>query len=419
MYEFDNQPIPDICAQGMSHTEATLEAAIDTYEDSVTFGNWLRLIMQGSCSTLQKRIQFETVMLNNNGVMTQRQQISFYAAHLFILSQQQDQMMFLRVLNQQLAAAGLIQVSTGIQVPSIPEACGEAVINTGVSYNMKIMTYEYLLAAVEYLENKIEVQCGDLEKDWGDALITIQRSQSILDLEIEEIARGLFTLSEEPSYDTFYSNLLEEIDGQDLAPIPSGMVVEGAYPPPHSCQETVVEAGDQILEAIEHYEESLAKRDYLSGQTTIACNASRMNLFLQSGKIMDSSIDVEAETTTVIEEFLFPYSGISSIEILVGYLYNEYNQGNKQDIQGVSEFTLIDRPVVCEALPQVLQTYDFVKETNTEYEMALTFLNFIRRKKGERCAEQEQVYDDQLKQVSSLQARMDFSYIDETISMLR
>ena len=111
----------------MSHTEATLEAAIDTYEDSVTFGNWLRLITQGSCSTLQKRIHFETVMLNNNGVMTQRQQISFYAAHLFILSQQQDQMMFLRVLNQQLAAAGLIQVSTGIQVPFIPEACGEAV----------------------------------------------------------------------------------------------------------------------------------------------------------------------------------------------------------------------------------------------------------------------------------------------------
>ena len=173
--------------------------------------------------------------------------------------------MFLRVLNQQLAAAGLIQVSTGIQVPYIPEACGEAVINTGVSYNMKIMTYEYLLAAVKYLENKIEVQCGDLEQDWGDALITIQTSQSILDLELEEITRGLFTLSEEESYNSFHSNLLEDIGGQDLTPIPSGMTVEGAYPPPHSCQETVVEAGDRVLDAIEHYEESLAKRNYLSG----------------------------------------------------------------------------------------------------------------------------------------------------------
>ena len=72
VYEFDNQPIPDTCAQGISHTEATLEAAIDDYEDAVTFGNWLSLIMQGSCSTLQKQIQFESVMLNNNGVMTQR-----------------------------------------------------------------------------------------------------------------------------------------------------------------------------------------------------------------------------------------------------------------------------------------------------------------------------------------------------------
>ena len=29
------------------------------------------------------------------------------------------------------------------------------------------------------------------------------------------------------------------------------------------------------------------------------------------------------------------------------------------------------------------------------------------------------MYDNQLKQVSNLQASMDFSYIDETISMLR
>ena len=65
-------------------------------------------------------------------------------------------MNFMRTINKELAEAKLVQVSSGLHVPHIPDSCGEAVKNTGMNYEMKIMTYQYLLAAVEYLEIKIE-----------------------------------------------------------------------------------------------------------------------------------------------------------------------------------------------------------------------------------------------------------------------
>ena len=104
-------------------------------------------------------------------------------------------MHFFQILNSELAAAGLIQVETSIDVPYIPESCGDAVLNTGKGYENVIMTYEYLLAAVKYLEEKVNGQCNKLREVWGDEILDILASQSTIDLEIEELTQGLFTLS--------------------------------------------------------------------------------------------------------------------------------------------------------------------------------------------------------------------------------
>ena len=49
-----------------------------------------------------------------------------------------------------------------------------------------------------------------------------------------------------------------------------------------------------------------------------------MNLFKQSGEIMDKSVDTELKTSGIVEEFLFPFSDIVSLELFFDQLQAEF-----------------------------------------------------------------------------------------------
>ena len=92
-----------------------------------------------------------------------------------------------------------------------------------------------------------------------------------MDLAINQITDTLFSLSGRIDYEKFDSDLFNEIDKAGLDPIDSGIEVTGAYPPPHSCQESVVIAGDRVHDAIDDYEEALAKQAFLLDKTDEVC----------------------------------------------------------------------------------------------------------------------------------------------------
>ena len=101
-------------------------------------------------------------------INSERTKMSFLAAHLFILSQQLDQMRFMRSINDEITSIDLPLSDSGYTVPFVAESCGEWVVQKGENYKIKILTYEYSAAAVDFLREKIDGQCSDLEQEWLD-----------------------------------------------------------------------------------------------------------------------------------------------------------------------------------------------------------------------------------------------------------
>ena len=103
------------------------------------------------------------------------------------------------------------------------------------------------------------------------------------------------------------------------------------------------------------------------------------------GKIMEASVAVEKETSIIIEHYFFPRSDLSSTDVLLGMLYQEFSHlEDDEAIKAESEFTIIESPDVCNN--DVLETYEFLRDTNEEYEMSLSFLKFIKRKQHLECS---------------------------------
>ena len=129
--------------------------------------------------------------------------MSFYAAHLFILSEQLDQMKFMRNINNEIVNANLTLVDSGLAVPQIAQSCGEWIEHKGENYRIKVITYEYSMSAVNFLEERTNEQCSSLEEDWVEYHAIIQDQQDQVDEELDEIRATLFQLSEIDNQDVF------------------------------------------------------------------------------------------------------------------------------------------------------------------------------------------------------------------------
>ena len=69
-------------------------------------------------------------------------------------------MKFMRNINNEISNVELTLVDSGFTAPTIPESCGEWLEQKGDNYKIKILTYEYSVAAVAFLKEKIDGQCN-------------------------------------------------------------------------------------------------------------------------------------------------------------------------------------------------------------------------------------------------------------------
>ena len=69
-------------------------------------------------------------------------------------------MKFMRNINNVISNVELTLVDSGIVGAIKPESCGEWLEQKGDNYKIKILTYEYSVAAVAFLKEKIDGQCN-------------------------------------------------------------------------------------------------------------------------------------------------------------------------------------------------------------------------------------------------------------------
>ena len=63
-------------------------------------------------------------------------------------------MRFMRNINNEIVNANLTLADSGLAVPPIAQSCGEWIEHKGENYRIKILTYEYSMAAVNFLEER-------------------------------------------------------------------------------------------------------------------------------------------------------------------------------------------------------------------------------------------------------------------------
>ena len=137
---------------------------------------------------------------------------------------------------------------------------------------------------------------------------------------MHEIRITLFQLSDIDDQSAFDIELDDKILKAGLKPILSRHKISGAYPPPHSCDESVKKVGDDVVAAIKTYEATLSERAYLKSEVDYGCTKKRMGIFSITREIIKNSMDEEKETAQLLKRNLFPISQSSKLDIFRGTL---------------------------------------------------------------------------------------------------